>query len=143
MNTLQTTNRYQIRANQRRGAAIIELSIVLPVILLIVLGTIETCSMIFLKQSLKIAAYEGARVAIVPQSTVSEIEATVEEMLVSRRVKGASIQVTPNDYANSPYGTFVNVTVTAPCELNSLVSLGFYGGQSFSGSVEMMKEFDK
>ena len=50
----------------KQGAAAVEFAIVLPVFVLILLGSIETCTMIFLQQSLEMAAYEGARVAIVP-----------------------------------------------------------------------------
>ena len=41
----------------------------------LVIGTIEACSMIFLKQSLAVAAYEGARTAIVPGTTQADVDA--------------------------------------------------------------------
>ena len=55
------------RANvRRRGVAASELAVCLPVIVLLVLAMIEACTMIFLKQSLTVAAYEGVRTAIEP-----------------------------------------------------------------------------
>ncbi len=50
----------------RDGVAATELAVCMPVIVLVVLATIESCAMIFLQQSLSIAAYEGARVALAP-----------------------------------------------------------------------------
>ncbi len=51
---------------QRRGAAIVELALFLPVYFLVAMGTIETCRALYIRQSLKIAAYECARVGIIP-----------------------------------------------------------------------------
>jgi Flp pilus assembly protein TadG len=45
----------------RQAAATVELAICLPVVLTIAFGTIDICSVLFLKESLTIAAYEGAR----------------------------------------------------------------------------------
>jgi len=41
----------------KRGAAVVEFAILLPVFVLILFGSIEACSMIFLQQSLEMAAY--------------------------------------------------------------------------------------
>ena len=58
----------------RGGAAVVELAVVLPVFVVILLGTIETCKMIFIQQSLEIAAYEAVRVAIVPETDFEDID---------------------------------------------------------------------
>ena len=42
---------------RRRGAALIEFAVTLPLLVLILFATIEACSMVYLQQSLKIAAY--------------------------------------------------------------------------------------
>ena len=48
----------------------VELAICLPVLILLLFGTIEACAIIYLNQSLKIAAYEGARVSLIPTAFV-------------------------------------------------------------------------
>jgi hypothetical protein len=40
-----------------------------------------------------------------------------------------------------PYGTLIQVRVTAPCNSNSPFSPWFYGGRSLTGEVTLMKEF--
>ncbi len=50
----------------RRAAAMIEFAICMPVFFLLAMGTIETCRMIYLRQSLKLAAYECARIELHP-----------------------------------------------------------------------------
>ena len=47
----------------RRGGG--ELAVCLPVVVLLVIATIEACSAMFLKQSLTVAAYEGVRTALI------------------------------------------------------------------------------
>ncbi len=125
----------------KRGAAVVEFAIVLPVFLLILIGTIEACSMIFLQQSLEIAAYEGARVAIVPTTTSSDVESAANQILTPRHIQNSSISVTPNDFQSAPYGTFVRVSVSVPCLSNSVIPSSLYGSRTLTGKVEMMKEY--
>lgn len=125
----------------RSGAAAVELAIVLPVFMVILFGTIETCQMIFLQQSLEIAAYEAVRVAIVPDTDIDRIKAAANALLTARRVNGAVISITPSDFQKAPYGSFLRVNVSAPCSSNSSAPLRFYGSKTLTGTVEMMKEF--
>jgi Flp pilus assembly protein TadG len=132
--------RQRTKPNQRSGSAVLELCIVLPLLLLFLLATIETTSMIFLKQAVKIAAYEAVRTSIVPGSTSENVQAGADDVIKLRRVKGASVTITPNDYPSSPYGTPITVKVTAACKANSLFLPWFYGGKTMVGEVTMMKE---
>ena len=54
----------QRRLATRRAAAAAELAICLPLIVMLVMASIEACTMIFLDHGLTIASYEGVRVAI-------------------------------------------------------------------------------
>lgn len=137
LRSLRKTERYR-----RSGAATVEFAVILPVLVVIMMGTIETCTMIFLRQSLQIAAYEGARVAIVPNSEADDVRNAATRLLDLRRVKDASIEVFPADIENAPYGSFIRVEITSPCSSNSFLPLRFYGARTIKGTVEMMKEFD-
>jgi len=124
-----------------RGAAVVEFAAIIPVLMLVLLGTIETCNMIFLQQSLEIAAYEAARVTIVPETDTADVETSATALLNGRRVNGAAITVTPNNFQNVPYGAFIRVDVSAPCNSNGALLPTFYGSKTLTGTVEMMKEF--
>jgi Flp pilus assembly protein TadG len=126
---------------RRRGVAATEFAVCLPIIVLLVVGTIEACSMIFLKQTLAIAAYEGARTAIIPGVTKTQVEAACNQILTDRKVKGAVITVKPTDIAALNPGDFVDVTVSAPCSSNSIVPNKFYKGRTVSSTASMMIEF--
>jgi len=96
--------------------------------------------MIFLEQSLKIAAHEGAHAAIVPNSDVTKVTYQINQILTQRGVNGATISITPGNHQNSPYGTMIQVNVSAPCNQNSVFAPWFYNGKTLTGTVVMMKE---
>lgn len=129
------------QSEKRRAAAVVELALTLPVFVLIFLATIEATSMIFLKQSLEIAAYEGARIAIIPGSDSSNVNAGCTLLLDGRSVQADSITVIPNDFDSQPYGTVIRVQVTAQCSDNSAISPWFYSGRTLTSDVSMMKEY--
>ena len=81
------------KRNPRRGVAAVEFAVLLPVFVLLVLGTIEATSMIFLQQTLEIAAYEGARVGLVPDSTAGNVEGAARQILDARNVHGSTTTV--------------------------------------------------
>ncbi|MCA9148955.1 MAG: pilus assembly protein [Planctomycetales bacterium] len=129
------------RKTRRNGLAVVEFAVMLPILTLIVFATIEATSMIFLQQSLEIAAYEGTRASLVPDATESEVSDIVDEILNARGVQSATVTVDPLDFNSQPYGTFIHVSVSAPCNDNSLLAPWFYRGRTLTADVEMMKEY--
>lgn len=139
---MKSSPRNQIQCGaKRRGVAAAELAVCLPVIVLIVLSTIEACTMVFLKQTLSIAAYEGARVALAQNGTPASARQAAERVLTERRVKGGSVSVTPANFTALEPGQYFTVTATAPASGNSVIPIRFYRGRNLSGSATMMKEF--
>lgn len=124
----------------RRGVAATELAACAPVIVLIVLATIEACSMIYLQQSLSVAAYEGARVAIIPNATAVNVELQCRQILDDRGVKGATISVTPGSIPTAPEGAWLQVRATAPFNQNSMAGGWLFNSQTLAATVEMIKE---
>lgn len=129
-----------IWARLRRGVAAAELAVCMPVILLLVLATIEACSMIFLKQSLTAASYEGIRVALAPGSTAADVQTVCQQILTDRRISGATVTVNPADIAALNPGDMVDVTISAPCASNAVVPIRFYKGRNLSATASMMIE---
>lgn len=125
----------------RSGTAVTELAVTLPVLILMLLGTIECCSMIFVTQTLHIAAYEGARVALVPKITAAQIDHSIRQILNDRRVKDATITITPSNFSSAPLMSFVTVRITAPANTNMPVTPFIFNGQLLRGECSMMKEY--
>jgi hypothetical protein len=123
-----------------RGVAAAELAVCLPIVVLLVLATIEACSALFLKQSLTVAAYEGVRTALEEGATAKSVRDTCNRVLSDRHVKGGSVQLRPSNIDALEPGDFVDITVSAPADANSVVPANFYRGRSLSATASMMIE---
>lgn len=126
-------------ARRSRGLAVVELAVCLPVIVILILGAIEACTMIFLKQSLHIAAYEGARVAIDNRATNQRVEDRCQQILDERRIRGATIELDGLDIESLPRGSEITVRVEAPVNLNCRLLTGLVQG-SVEAAAVMIKE---
>jgi Flp pilus assembly protein TadG len=131
----------QNNRGSRRAVAATELAVCLPVLVLLVLAMIESCTMIFLKQSLTVSAYEGIRAAIEPNSTAASVQSACNDILNDRRVKNATITISPTNFTAIPRGQYITVTVSAPASKNSVIPGSFFTGRTLAGSATMMKEF--
>jgi len=105
-----------------------------------VLGMIECCSMIFLKQSLTVASYEGIRTALQDKAVSADVLRTSQQILTQRRVSGGTITVNPANIPGIAPGQYITVTVTAPADRNSVIPGSFFRGRTLSASATMMKE---
>jgi hypothetical protein len=125
---------------QCRGVAATELAVCMPVIVLIVLATMEACAMMFLQQSLSVAAYEGARVGLAPGATAGDVVQQCRQILDDREVRGATVSVTPSNLPAATEGTWISVEATAPFSQNSLAGGWLFNASRLTADVQMMKE---
>ncbi len=134
----------------RKGVAATEFAMVIPLLLIITFGTIETCSVIFLKEKITIAAHEGARVSIQKMSTNAGVVAAVQDYLDVRGVdysplsQSQAISVSPLPESAGRLQP-ITVTVTAPVNGNGMLPNAFYtwfSDKYVSAQVTMYKEFE-
>ena len=123
----------------RKGAAVAEFAICLPAIMLLVLGAIECTSMIFMRQSLHVAAYEGIRVAIRNDSDSAAVTTRCNEVLTERRINGSAVTITPPNTSTVPRGEPIAVQVSASCAANRILPLQFFSGD-LQATATMIKE---
>jgi hypothetical protein len=128
------------RPRARTAAAAAELAICLPLIVFLLLASLEACSMIFLDHSLTIASYEGVRMAINYDGNNTDTLARVNQIVNNRGVEGATITLNPSDVSTVERGNRITVAVSAPCNSNALLPLWFYEGRTLSCSTTMVKE---
>lgn len=128
-------------SKKRSGAAIVELAVVLPLLLMLLMGTIEACTAIHLQQSLDITAYEAARTSLLPKATIHTVNAAADKFLISRKTNGAKVVVSPSNFESLPIGTIITITVSAPSQGNLPVSPLFFQNRTITSSCSMMKEY--
>jgi Flp pilus assembly protein TadG len=118
-----------------------ELAVCMPILLVLILGTVEACGMIYLKQTLCVAAYEGARTAVLPGKSASDVIQKCDSILISRGVHAYTVTVTPNDFENAPIQTWLTIRVTAPASANSAIVGIFSDSLVIGAEATMMKEY--
>ena len=131
--------RRKISQPKRQGAAVVEFAVCLPLIALIVIGSLEASNLLFLKQTLVQAAYEGVKVAIATGDT-EKVEAVIEAVAAGRNLQGVEIEFTPTDIANLPPGEQLTIKVTAPGDSNSVLPFGPFKNIVVGTSASMIRE---
>lgn len=124
----------------RRGVAAVEFAVCLPVLVLLVFGAIEASSFIFLKQSLAVGAYEGAREAIRGNGNNADAIARVNNILASRGVNGFAVQFPGGESADADRGDEIIIEVSAPTQPNSPLAGQFVSNRTLVSRVVMVKE---
>ncbi|MDZ7619876.1 MAG: TadE/TadG family type IV pilus assembly protein [Patescibacteria group bacterium] len=123
----------------RRGLAATEVAVTLPLLVLLVFGSIEMANVTFLKQSLRIAAYEGARAAGRAGGTTERGIARVEQILEDRRVSDFEVTISPRVTEFTPRGTMLTVTVTAPAATYSVGPMWFFNDRTVVGQYRLVR----
>lgn len=132
--------RQSTNPDQRRGVAAVEFAVCLPMLILLFVGMIEACTMIFLKQSLSVAAYEGIHTGLLSNATAADIQTTCNAILTQRRVVGGQVVVTPSNLTTVQPGEYFTVRVSAPTTGNSFLPLRFFGNVNLAAEATMLKE---
>jgi Flp pilus assembly protein TadG len=134
------TSRRSPNRRWHRGVAAVELAICLPVLALLVFGAIEATAFIFLKQSLHVAAYEGARSGSRIAGNQAEATARARAILDSRDVRGATITFISGDVESTERGQPIIIEVAAPTNVNSPLAGQWVANRTLTSRVFMLKE---
>lgn len=123
------TQQIKRRTRKRRGAAVVEFALVVPVMLTFTFGMIELSRINMIKEAIVQASREGARVGIRPTATVADVNERVDEELAMMAISTANVQVTPGSLDDAMPGDQVVVRISVPITDVSYVP-GFF---SFEG----------
>jgi Flp pilus assembly protein TadG len=110
--------------SDRRGAAVAELAVCLPLLALVVFGSIQACNIVYLKHGVTTAAYEGTLELAKRSATNASVTARVQQVLDARGVSGATIRILPagSDVSATAQGTALSVEVVAKVAPNMSLS---------------------
>ena len=129
---------------RRRGAAIVEFAVILPLLITLLFGIIEFGHLFHVRLTTQQAAREGCRLAVL-QSTSKPYSATggvvMSRMTEILNASGLSMdQVSVQIAEDSPSDPMVTITITVPYDEVALT--GFLGpiATELSGSCSMRKE---
>jgi Flp pilus assembly protein TadG len=126
--------------------AAVETALMLPLLVLLAFGSIELSNMVFMRQSLAIAAYEGVRAATKPGTAATEADTRIRDVLTSRNITNFSVQYTTTDAAPlvvtpvTPRGTMVTVTVSSANGGSDYGPLRLFTGRTIQCQSTMVRQ---
>ncbi len=102
----------------RKGAAVVEFALILPVFGILMLGMLEVGRAVQVQQTITNAAREGARLAVVKDTTSTEVTAAVKSYLTNAGLSANAVSATTVTIVTTP-GTDTDpgratVTVSVP-----------------------------
>mgnify|MGYP000518933373 CR=1 FL=1 len=129
----------------RRGNAVLETALVLPILLALSFGLVEFGYFFYVKHNFQGAAREGARVAITPSATNTDVTSAIQAALTPAGLHDCGYTVTLNPADVSAVATGSNITVTVSCAWGTVGSgfrpLALIGAsKNVSGVAVMRKE---
>lgn len=100
-----------LKYTKREGAALVEFSIVLPILFLLFAAMLEIGRMLLLQQTADTAAYEGARHAMVPGATAEEAVEAARILLKQSRIVNAKVVIDPAELDEKTAAISVHVAI--------------------------------
>lgn len=137
---MKPKTKQRFRRGRRKGAAMIEFAVCLPVIMVIVFGAIEAASMLFLRQALIQSAYEGVKIAVRTDAENNDAVAAAEAVAAGRRIDDLVVTFDPVNIQSAAKGELIRVTVSAPGDANSLIPYGPFKNRTIAAEAVMVKE---
>ena len=138
---------FRIRSPHRRGAAMLELAIVLPILIMLLLGIIEMGRVMMLNNVATNAVREASRRAIRPGMTNAEVLATVHGYLDAGGVseKGRVVDVRNSAGASVDLSTIkshqeVSIEVSLPYSSNTWGFTKIMGANNLVAKSKMRRE---
>lgn len=130
--------------SRRRGAAVVELAVALPFLVVLVMGIAEVGRAIMVTQTLTNAAREGARRATITGGTDASCTTSVTNYLSNSgltHVTGATTTVSPSSN-NAASGSEISVTVAVPYKKVSWLpgSGTWFKDKTLTATVTMRKK---
>ncbi len=104
------------KSTLKKGVVIVEAALLFPLLLLLMLGTIEYGWLFLKSQQITNAARQGARVAIRADATSEQVRSTIESLMTSAGMgdSGYQVIITPSDISSVVPCAAVNVKVMVP-----------------------------
>ena len=141
------------KQNRRRGTAVVELALVLPIFFAVVLGIIEFGRAMMVGQLVTNAAREASRMAILNGSSNAQVEQWIEDFLSSAvNIDSGDIDITitvtpapgnpnpGNEVGNAMARDLCTIRVEVPVEEVSFLPTKYLTGRNLIGQSAMRHE---
>ncbi len=132
------------KRSARRGAALVEFAVIVPLFFTLVIGIIEFGRIMMVQEILVNAARTAARQVILNGSTLTGVESTTATYMSGSGISGYTLNVTPNPSASPAPGSGTAMAVTVSVPWSSITWSGTYPinltGTTLTSTVVMIHE---
>ena len=132
--------RHGNRHGNRHGAAVIELAVCLPILVLLIFASLDGANLLFVRQAAVQAAYETAKAVTKPDGNVANALALGEQVLQSRRITQHRISFSPANVQAAAKGVPIVVTVEVDGTSRNLTGIGPFRNKVIRAEVVMTRE---
>ena len=138
-NKRKSNLQHRLRSKRSYGAVAVEFAICVPLLFTLLFGCYEMARANLMKHAAESAAYEGARVGIIPGVTEDEIREATEFIMTSVGVNTFTVDVqnNPSEDGNSE---FVTVEIQVPFQENFQLGTFFIEDPTFRGLCTLKRE---
>ena len=135
-------NGTRVASSRRRGLATIEFALVLPLLLMLTLGTMEYGWLFLQAHQITNAAQQGARIGVLPDRTAAEDEQVVATWMNRAGLadSGYTVAVTTRPLAFPEDGLLLTVSVGVPYANIRLTGFPVPLPSTLKASISMAKE---
>lgn len=129
-----------ITRSKRKGSAVVELAVCMPVIVLVVFASLEGANMLFVRQATVQAAYEAAKFASRRDGNRVQAERLATEVLSARRINSPTITFVTGDPTSTRSGSDVTVRVSVNSNDRLITGFRLFSGRQIEAVATMQKE---
>ncbi len=123
---------------QRTGATVVEFALVAPVFFLLMIISFEFARLNVIRHSADNAAYEAARIAMVPGAVASDAINEANRLMNIAGARGTTVNVNPATLG--PNTNQITVTVDVPMSQNGWITPRFTGSTTMRGQSTLKAE---
>lgn len=128
------------QTKHREGVAAVEMALVLPVLLIVLFGTINCSQMMHFRKSLVLAANEGIRLASQRETTSQDVLGRTNSVLSSRRVTNPDVTLVPANIETAAAGDVIELRITANFSGFGLGTFGFGSSVPVTVTTAILRE---
>jgi Flp pilus assembly protein TadG len=140
--------RFHRKKNSRRGAAVVEFALLLPLLCTITLGMMEIGRGAMVSKIVSDAARNGAQVAALPTASNATVTSRINSVLTASNIAAANATITilvngvAADVATASPNDKITVTVSIAASKTNLTnfSVSLYQNVTFSGTLTIMRQ---
>lgn len=136
----QNARQTAFRRCVRRGIATVETAILLPLVVFLTFGSIEIANAIFVRESMVVAAYEGARAVSQPSGTEATCKNRIKEILTARGITSYNVSITPSVDNSTPRGTQIAVRVSVTNAVFTYSPFRLFTGKTVEHTTTMVHQ---